>query len=281
MTMKTRLTFIALLFTLPFYGQQLINGSFESNNAISGRDTFIYTSNIINNFYLLKGKNFTELKQSVACQSTGKTASDSIWYLKSGGVGFDNSSKQTADFLMELTSGLVPTIPYTVTFEGIGATGQELVLIGVTNDTTNIGTIKDSVLVDTATCWKTYNSTFIPGTQDKYISVKIITNDPGNWPTILVSLDNFRISQGTAIKEESRLTFKLYPNPSDGIYQIYANSNIKSIKVFDITGKIIIEKLNINTSQDYIDISEHQEGLYFVRLIDENGNSSVEKLMKH
>lgn len=281
MTMKTKLTLIALLFTLPFFGQQFINGSFESNNATPGRDTTMYTSSVINNFYLLKGQYFTSLKQSVACQSTGKTASDSIWYIQSTGVGFDNSSKQTADFVMELTTGLVPTVPYTVTFDGIGATGHELVLIGVTNDTTNIGTIKDSVLVDTATCWKTYNSTFIPGTQDKYISVKIITNDPNNWPTIWVSLDNFRISQGTAIKEESKLTFKLYPNPSNGVYQISANSNLKSIRVFDITGKTILEKSSLDSKQDYIDISQHQEGIYFVRLTDENGNSSVEKLIKH
>jgi len=59
---------------------------------------------------------------------------------------------------------------------------------------------------------------------------------------------------------------KIYPNPANDMIQILpiqADLNIKSIELFDLSGKIMLKKTNVDSN---INISNIEEGLYFVKI---------------
>lgn len=68
--------------------------------------------------------------------------------------------------------------------------------------------------------------------------------------------------------------FKIYPNPSSGIFNIDCGQNQKNnfkIYVFDLTGRLILQQESKNIYKSKIDISEKLPGTYFVKLfLDEN-----------
>ncbi len=71
----------------------------------------------------------------------------------------------------------------------------------------------------------------------------------------------------------------IYPNPTSGIVHVdLAGKKIQNLKLIDVTGKIVIEKTNANTTT-LMDVSSLAKGIYFVILQTENGNQSF-KLVK-
>jgi hypothetical protein len=75
------------------------------------------------------------------------------------------------------------------------------------------------------------------------------------------------------VKEEGviqNLNFKVYPNPSTGIffYQAMADElNDATLEVYDLTGKRIISgALSSNNANGYIDLSSVTNGIYFVKV---------------
>jgi len=59
-----------------------------------------------------------------------------------------------------------------------------------------------------------------------------------------------------------------YPNPTNGVVYINMNdkTNIKSISVTDISGKVVLSKLDLNTSFTSLDLSSLKDGYYFLQL---------------
>jgi hypothetical protein len=69
-------------------------------------------------------------------------------------------------------------------------------------------------------------------------------------------------------KSESPVLY-IYPNPGTSVFKIEnINGNISDIKVFDITGKLILQTGNKSS----FDLSEFGKGLYFVKVSDVNAN---------
>jgi hypothetical protein len=78
-----------------------------------------------------------------------------------------------------------------------------------------------------------------------------------------------------SIDETSNLSFSIYPNPaSDFISISKQKTNIETIEISDLTGKVII-----STTNTKIDISTYPAGVYFVKIETTDGNF-VEKLIK-
>lgn len=78
-----------------------------------------------------------------------------------------------------------------------------------------------------------------------------------------------------------RSTFILYPNPAQKVVNISAvkGDTISGLKIYDITGKTIYTKLNINAGNLAIDSTAFAKGTYFVEITSGNGNSDVKKLL--
>ena len=79
----------------------------------------------------------------------------------------------------------------------------------------------------------------------------------------------------TNIAEESTVA-SIYPNPSNGLFNI-SDSNIESIEVYDITGKLVMQQ-NINASNATIDLTNKAKGVYTLKSYNGN-NVSVSKLI--
>ena len=95
----------------------------------------------------------------------------------------------------------------------------------------------------------------------------ILTNDAN---TVFQTLSN-----AIPIKD---VLVKIYPNPTTNVLNIETVSNLKSIDLYDVNGRILeINKLNHNRA--VFDFSKYKVGLYFVKITTEDG-SKIEKIIK-
>lgn len=70
---------------------------------------------------------------------------------------------------------------------------------------------------------------------------------------------------------------KLYPNPAKNKVQVSADTEINTIEVFDIQGRLLYS-IPAGSSEHEIDMSNRTSGIYFIRITTEFG-SAVEKLV--
>ncbi|MNS17081.1 hypothetical protein D3C72_487500 [compost metagenome] len=69
--------------------------------------------------------------------------------------------------------------------------------------------------------------------------------------------------------------FRLYPNPTEGIINIQANQEIKSITIYNHLGQLIaIQKA------PQINIANLSSGIYMIRVDFENGQTATKKVVK-
>ncbi len=82
------------------------------------------------------------------------------------------------------------------------------------------------------------------------------------------------------LQDLAKTNFILYPNPSNESITIKGVENqvISKVEIFDLNGKILYSKYP-NVKQLNIDISNYQQGAYFVKCSDENTSRTL-KLMK-
>ncbi len=76
---------------------------------------------------------------------------------------------------------------------------------------------------------------------------------------------------GLAEQQPNKLT--LYPNPTTGILTIEGAQG--TVTVYDIYGRLVL-----TTKTNTLDISNTAMGIYFVRVIDGQGNVYVGKIVK-
>ncbi len=73
--------------------------------------------------------------------------------------------------------------------------------------------------------------------------------------------------------KDIRQSFAMYPNPAKGTVQV--NSDVKSIAVFDVMGKMVIQSY-----QNSYDVASLRNGVYFVKVITTNDQEIITKLIK-
>lgn len=83
----------------------------------------------------------------------------------------------------------------------------------------------------------------------------------------------------TNIENISLSNINVYPNPANEILNINTNYVIDNVVITDITGKII-ENISLNTQQNSINISDLENGIYFVK-ITSNNNVFVKQFVKN
>ena len=75
---------------------------------------------------------------------------------------------------------------------------------------------------------------------------------------------------------KERNPISVYPNPSNGKFNIKSSNKITTIKIFDSSGKNII---NLNNPKINFDISYLNDGIYFLEIIDINNDKLYEKII--
>jgi hypothetical protein len=106
-----------------------------------------------------------------------------------------------------------------------------------------------------------------------------LSNNP-NLEFVCVDNVNFAISNFTnvsstatfiedcllAVNNFESLEVNLYPNPSDGILNIQAESSISSIEIMNVLGQLLLTSKG-NSTHEQMDISGLSAGNYFVRVV--------------
>lgn len=80
----------------------------------------------------------------------------------------------------------------------------------------------------------------------------------------------------SAIKTKTVNQLKIYPNPVNDMIFI-ASDNINSFKIIDISGKVVIEGKYLKNG---INVSNLQNGIYFITAVDYDNNVTVNKFVK-
>ena len=97
-----------------------------------------------------------------------------------------------------------------------------------------------------------------------------------------INIDDFVITGVLSNSNFELNNISIYPNPSTGIFNVSLGNIAPSlIEVYDLTGKIILSKKDIVTSNSElaIDLSSASQGVYFVKII-ENQNQIVKRIIK-
>jgi len=93
-------------------------------------------------------------------------------------------------------------------------------------------------------------------------------------------VEDYTLNIGTlAVSEVSKNGIKAYPNPVKDIFNIEAQGKIKSVKVYDVTGKQLLTK-DLNEVKSQIDFSKFNAGVYVVTTLLEDGTSTSTKVIK-
>ncbi len=73
---------------------------------------------------------------------------------------------------------------------------------------------------------------------------------------------------------------QVFPNPNNGQFQIIAKggSNSFQVTIFDINGKLIYQNNHVE-DKETLSLPENVKGIHFLKLIDEEGNLNVEKII--
>jgi len=79
-----------------------------------------------------------------------------------------------------------------------------------------------------------------------------------------------------SVNDNLLLDFSVYPNPTTGILTIQSKTNIVQIEIYNQLGQLVLS----NNEENTIDISNVGQGLYFIKILDENGNIGTQKVVK-
>lgn len=74
--------------------------------------------------------------------------------------------------------------------------------------------------------------------------------------------------------------FVFFPNPAQNNVTIYwPSSTDYNLNIFDIKGRLIYFRKNINESENILNLENYKSGIYFIQLITNSGSSIVKKLI--
>lgn len=79
-----------------------------------------------------------------------------------------------------------------------------------------------------------------------------------------------------SVNENTLTDFSVYPSPTSGIINVQSKTNIVQIEIYNLLGQLILANINQNT----IDISSVHQGLYFIKIVDEQGAFGTQKVVK-
>ena len=83
------------------------------------------------------------------------------------------------------------------------------------------------------------------------------------------TLTDVLVSSFVGLESEGVIGFSIYPNPSNGIFKVKLNDNqadLVSVSIYDISGKLVYLKEQVNTNNFDIDISDKANATYLLKV---------------
>lgn len=85
---------------------------------------------------------------------------------------------------------------------------------------------------------------------------------------------------GLSVEEEASNTVKISPNPANSFVKIESAENMLQVRIDDLFGHSLIQQPAELLKQTFVDISDLQEGIYFVRIFTGKHDFTTHKLIR-
>lgn len=132
-------------------------------------------------------------------------------------------------------------------------------LIGYSLSENDFGTLIDSIPGDDIE-WVNHTVQFTPSLNAEYITFKAYPYQYG-WNHI----DNVSLTEtAVSVPEFENTQIDIYPNPSSGIISLETQGAVQAIKIYNLTGEMIYQTIDIIQNPIQIDLSENSKGIYTI-----------------
>ena len=91
---------------------------------------------------------------------------------------------------------------------------------------------------------------------------------------------SFGTSQNMSVAEQETANISYYPNPVQDILYLSSKENISEVLVYDLTGKMIVNKNSFKNNEYTIDFSNFTKGVYLVKIKFGEGYKSFQVVKK-
>lgn len=169
------------------------------------------------------------------------------------------------------------TTPGVATVKITGNYGGKQLVLSVKYDAKSLESTAYSGLAGTS-CTYTFSNT-AGGTSGTVNLVKGCVAAPA--PTLAsctLPSSFFSNLPNTVVSEDK--AFSIYPNPVTNQLNISGKSEISSIELISIDGKLVRKLVSIHATDAHMNTAGLSNGLYQIRITDRDGNQSIDKLIK-
>ena len=95
--------------------------------------------------------------------------------------------------------------------------------------------------------------------------------------TITITLEEVILGIDDSAINES---ISIYPNPAQNYITVSNNTALNSVEIYSVLGNKVLEKSNLNSLSETIDISNLPSGIYLINSVDTEKRSATKKLVK-
>ena len=130
--------------------------------------------------------------------------------------------------------------------------------------------------------WEEFNfdfSTSVGNVNTKLVLFFNASQESGT-STDIYHIDDIRFTSSLSLTEEGISELTLYPNPVFNILNIRSNDIINSYKLYDVHGRLILNKNNISSKNFEIDVSNLDSDIYILNTYSESRQESFKILKK-
>jgi len=130
--------------------------------------------------------------------------------------------------------------------------------------------------------WEEFNfdfSTSVGNANTKLVLFFNASQESGT-STDIYHIDDIRFTSSLSLNEEGISELTLYPNPVFNILNIRSNDIINSYKLYDVHGRLILNKNNISSKNFEIDVSNLDSDIYILNTYSESRQESFKILKK-
>lgn len=114
----------------------------------------------------------------------------------------------------------------------------------------------------------TYSVSIPASETQKFIAFKFIANGA---PHAAGILDNVVFQTTASVGQVEQNSFRIYPNPVSSVLNIESNSEVKSVEIFDLTGR----KVAVSVLNNTVNVSSLTQGTYIINITSDNGSAQT------